>query len=423
MALTVKQMHVGIDLALQNLNSNLHGTFLPEEKDYFLNSVTREFLRLLLYREDPAPRGYLSLTDIKNYYSVLQHYIVNKKLELRKINDIFDVAMFPQLPVRTEVINTGLLYSGVKYRIITAGTGTELGTTASNTFGAANVPAGSIFTCVIPNVITTAGTFSLVVGNIYKIIKRGAVGIDFTTYGAADNNYGTVFTCTTAATAVVDTEISEVEVIAAAPIWNTATIKQVSTINYYYLISSNSLVSGGAPIMAGKLVQGVSYVVSTVGTTDFSSVGGYAVNRVGDVFKCTSGVLQSTKDKHLLSGGTGDITWAGGTVLYELKPSINRIAKPEDLKNLLTNAFGTTLNSPLSTMSDLNLNVYTNNNFVVYDVEAMYIKEPISIDFNNDVDSDLPSLVHELLVELTAKKIAGWTGGGEQPRQQQQQQQ
>ena len=43
--MTVKEMHIGIDMILQKVNSNVISSFEPEEKDWVLNEEVNRFIK------------------------------------------------------------------------------------------------------------------------------------------------------------------------------------------------------------------------------------------------------------------------------------------------------------------------------------------------------------------------------------------
>lgn len=43
--MNVQQMHIGVDLGIQKVNSNAFDDLLPEEKNYYLNRAQREYIR------------------------------------------------------------------------------------------------------------------------------------------------------------------------------------------------------------------------------------------------------------------------------------------------------------------------------------------------------------------------------------------
>jgi len=78
--MTVQQLHTGLELALQQVNSNLFNRLEPEEKDYYLNEGVNLYLTSLLeFRSD---NNVLSYTDIMSRYSKI-HTLIDK-IELNK---------------------------------------------------------------------------------------------------------------------------------------------------------------------------------------------------------------------------------------------------------------------------------------------------------------------------------------------------
>lgn len=282
MALTIAEMHIGIDLALQQLNSNLYGTVMAEEKDFIINSVTDDLVRLVLLNEDNKTKGYVSVQDIKKLYSVLSNFIIEEELTL--------VAL-----------------AGIGY------------------------------------------TFDLA-------------------------------------------ETNEI---------------------FHYYMSSISYMKTGYNIKSGQLVKDEWYVMTVPGTTDLTGVGSAPPNSTNKVFQCTLGATKDTKYLYRLANSSVD--WDGTTTLRHLTPIVNRIAQPEDIDNFNSNSFASSSITPIITFDYRSSSgfavIHTNNNYSIYKLMFKYIKFPPKVNSVSDpiVNSKLPSFVHQLLVDLAARKIAGYT--------------
>jgi len=68
--MTITEMHIGIDLALQRQNSNLYGNLESEEKDYAINRTIRQLVSAVLNEENNKIFNAISFEDIKKYYQV-----------------------------------------------------------------------------------------------------------------------------------------------------------------------------------------------------------------------------------------------------------------------------------------------------------------------------------------------------------------
>ena len=120
--MNIKMMHIGIDLGVQRLNSNVFGKLQPEEKDYFINTVTQDFVKLALTDEKNTVFDVQTYTDIREYYERLQVYI--SSIQLGLVEELGYGYVYGELPTSITIvpISSGVLYHGVTYRIVTAGT-------------------------------------------------------------------------------------------------------------------------------------------------------------------------------------------------------------------------------------------------------------------------------------------------------------
>lgn len=63
-------MHIGIDLGVNLLNSNMYSKLVPEVKDYFLNKAVDKFLEEAIYKDSPASNPQLGMT----YEQIIKKY-------------------------------------------------------------------------------------------------------------------------------------------------------------------------------------------------------------------------------------------------------------------------------------------------------------------------------------------------------------
>ena len=391
-------MHIGIDLGIQRLNSNVFGKLLDEEKDYFINTVTQEFVKLGLTDEKNTVFDINTYQDIREYYERLQVYV--RSLQLGLVDELGSGYVYGALPESITVgeVISGVLYQGVKYKVIAAGSpALDL-----SLFGYTAAPiVGETFECDITT--QTGGvTVAILIGEKYRIVN--SAGIDFATFGALNNNPGTEFVAILTNPTFTSNVSTVLQNLSDTPDWATAgTAKLIPTndIGYYMNISTRSSITKGNVITSGDLVIGKKYMVNVVGSTiTLGNVGGVITPDIGYVFVCTA---------------TGTITWLGGTELYEIDDNGNRLVKVQDVEDFLTNSFGTTKSSPISIFAGNRLRVYHDNKFDIERVFIDYIRKPITVSLSAGIDSDLPESTQPFLVDLVVKKIAALSGNPTYP--------
>lgn len=389
MKMTIKEMHIGIDLGLQSINSNVFGNLQKEEKDFYINTTISEFIKAVLLDEKNTIYNLITYADIRGYFEALQAYVKSVELDINVM--LSERYVYGSLPSNNSMIelSSGNLIDGVKYKVITADS-IDL-----SDYGLASAVDGSEFVCKISNLVGAA--FSLKVSGKYRILNTAGA----TFPGAINNTPGEVFVAT--GTSVVGGHAStELEVLEQSPTWETSTkIIALTDIGYYLMLVSRSAIKKNSQsISSGALVKGTKYVVDTVGTTDFSSFGGWATNDVDAIFVCDT---------------NGTPTWQGSTILKEILTPANRLVKVQDVFQFLDHSFGSAPSSPISIMADNTLRVYYKDGYSIERLYLDYVRQPRKVDINASIDSDLPSSLHPTIVDLTIKRISAFTGNPNYP--------
>ena len=397
--MTIQEMHIGLNVVLQRINSNLFGKLLHEEIDYFINSVTKQLIRAVLLDEKNTVASIVGYSDIRQYYDTLHPYI--KSIDIPLTESLGNGYTYGTLPsgFTTDSQTSGTLKKGIKYKVLVAGTATPNFTN----LGAASVASGLWvvgyeFVCDIDDL--SAASIDIVVGETYRVINPGDATTEFANTGLATCTAGTQWTATATAIATATTTgwtyNPTIEHITDQPTdWGTGTIViAISTDNYFLDISTTSNTDLGNPITSGTLDYGKQYRIDVVGTTNLSNHGAYVYTGDNVVFTCNS---EST------------ITWEGGTSLYATDRYSNNLVKYQDVSNMLDNSFGTVISSPISSMANSEVRVYHENKFEINRVYLNYIREPISVDWNNSINSDLPINLHDKIVDITAQFIMSVT--------------
>jgi len=397
-------MHIGIELGLQELNSNLWNTLQHEEKDYYINRIIENFVRAVALKEDNDIKSIISYADIQKYYETINPFI--RDIITSFINyesEGYIECIIPRDNTIGEVDTTnGMLYDGVTYRVQTPGY-TDL-----SGFGYFNIGSQVVndeFICDIVEV-TSLASYNVWKGEIYRIINNPE-NIDFTSYGATSNEPGSQFTVN-ADNLIEDDHVITLKPLLAKPNWAGPVILNpgdptgptelvaVDNLGKFEFISSESFTACGLFLNSGVLEKDQYYGVLVTGTTDLRTYGAYtsSMNDVNLVFKC---ILDGTP------------TWSGGTRLIKLNKVPNRLVKYQDKGTFLNHAYGTLQTSPVSTMIDNKLRVYHDRKFTIFGVYIQYVKTPNVVDYNSNVDCNLPNSIHGKIVDWTVMKIAGVT--------------
>jgi len=384
--MTIQEIHVGIDLGIQRLNSNVFGNIQKPEKDYYINIVIDQLLRAVVLNEKNTVFSLLTYADIGEFYEAVQNHIVRTYLGNEdQFGEGFVRCKFPMI-TSSSTITSGNLINGVEY-VISNPSDVDL-----SGFGGPSsaTNAGEKFICVIPDIKPLPNVdFTIWDKAIYQTINPA--GVNWTIYGAPDNEPNTIWTADI--TQVGNTSRDpHLKVIAQSPLWDTVLeLTPLSTMNYYLYIRSDSLTRYGSKISSGKLYKGRKYVYIAQGTSDLTDFGGYIHGKIGTIFTCTY---------------TGEPIWADGTMVQEIRPQPNRLLKEQDVRNALTNSFGTVITSPICTIRSFGLDVFYTPTFVIDQVQMSYIRQPIKVSYEDDITTDLPESIHGELVGLIVAYIA-----------------
>jgi hypothetical protein len=387
--MTWQEQHIGIDVGLRLINSNLYNKLLKEEKDYILNRVIVDLINEQIAPIN-QPQETLSYDQIRNWYK-----FINPLIRDLSYKEFVNRGKFIEidLPKNTYVpISSGSLVTGRSYRIVTAGA-TNLSTFGIN----ANYP-NAIFTYPkhIIEFVNDPPNYNLTIIQGYKYEILYADGVSFTGHGAFSNEVGTIFTATSNNTFTSATNKgTKLRVISGLPAWDgITTVIPTNSDDIFHYYTSKSKIATNCIIASGQLTKGNYYKVVNAGTvanlTSFGSE--YNIVEVGYVFLCTT---------------TGVPAWATSNVqLAEYREAINRLVIATDVDNFLDHSYGTVISSPICALVDNKLRVYHNNKFEISDVDIMYLRPPATIDHVSNVDCDLDPIVHPSIVDKAINYIA-----------------
>ena len=391
--MNIATMHIGIELMLQELNSNFYNKLQHEEKDYIINRVIENFVRAVATDERNEIHNIVSYEDIKKYYTIINPFI--RDVLASFINYESEGYVECIIPRANEVgllTSDNMLYDGVTYKVQTAGD-TDLASFGYVDGG--NQEVGDEFICNILE-ISSFASLQLTKGEIYRIVNNPE-DYSFTQYGAESDEVGSQFKVKEDVL-IEDGSINAVlKPIARFPVWGKTPETELiafDNLEKFEFISSESFVECGNPITSGALVKDEYYAVLVNGTTDLRGYGAYGAgfNSVGLVFKCIA---------------NGTPTWLGLTRLIKVSKVPNRLIKYQDKATFLSHAYGTLQTSPVSTMIDNKLRVYHSKKFAIHGVFVQYVKTPNTVDYNKSIDCNLPPAIHGKIVDWSAMKIAG----------------
>lgn len=115
------------------------------------------------------------------------------------------------------------------------------------------------------------------------------------------------------------------------------------------------------------------------------------------------------QSRSLLDGGSVSPSVSEKTVL-------NRPVQSDDIYRLLKDPYNTTYyKEPIADINESNINIYTDDKFIVKQVAISYLRQPAEVSRDiatpaNSVDCDLPGHVHNEIVRRTTRAIIAHLG-------------
>jgi hypothetical protein len=387
--MVVQEMHIGIDLATQMLNSSALLKLAPEAKDYYLNKAVRTLIKEEVGKEANNNTNASSHQDILGFYNRLAPLIYSMIIPEYSLSFKYQSFL---LPTGTQdYIISGDLESGIEYRVVTAGTtnltyvGYKSTPIAGEKFVATTATTGPTISAYVSDAMQHV--IDIVAGRVYKI--KTNTSASYTSYGAANNNVNTIFTSTF--TGSILATLGGDSLYLLSIVWNGTVLEKVFTYDYGHILSVTARIDSGQRFNLGNLVVGNKYRVVTAGATNLSSYGHTAVPIIDTIFECTL---------------SGTPIWDGVTYLIKVVDRVCRLHKPQDSRSLLDHSYGTTFESPtcdLGISADgVILNVYNDGSFVVNDIFLTYVKKPDKITLSINKDCNLGEDMHDEVVQLAA---------------------
>ena len=146
-----------------------------------------------------------------------------------------------------------------------------------------------------------------------------------------------------------------------------------------------------------------SEVLVTLTLPYATMLGGYYMYDAGGGFsRCTTGVT------NFIEGAHTEKRYACEDVETTTLVGMNKFAQHDDIFALLSDPFNkTTYKSPLYTIREGGIDVYTDDTFIVTNCKLTYLKRPAVVDnvSSTTVNCDLPIHTHQEIVQMTVNSI------------------
>jgi len=398
--MTTKELHIGIDVALKLYNSSMLGRLLPEEKDYILNKA---IVNLVHKTAEDARHSIVnteSYADITAFYNVLEPFLITKTLldptNRGRYNEY-------NLPRYLSVIGSSgdEIIAGIRYKV------EEVGNINTIT----NMDLYPDVTYIEDDLLYLEPSIEIYYDNsgvdefrIYQDIRYEIIrsdGIDFTEYGAPNNDVGTIFIASQNHNwSLVSSNNGETKlrILGHVPsTWSNVKLVALKNLDFFdhiavnTLISTNKLVSESNGI---RLQKGTYYKVRVAGEFD-------------DLINFGSEWNNVEKDYIFVATNNGIPTWSTDStaILEILTNSPCRLVKPHDIASMLEHSYGSTASSPLATFGDGKVQIYHDNKYSIAKAEIIYVRPPVTVDSVAGTEPDLNPNLHPQIVTLAVQDI------------------
>jgi hypothetical protein len=422
----IADMHIGIEVALREVNTLLYNKYQYQEKDYFINRVITEYINDILQFNTATPLTNEGVADI---YQKLDPLYYSRTLDKITGTNLYDYAVIPKNTGK-EIGDTGdYIWHNIEYQVTTAGNTNLINHGGTNPPLKNNKFTAQLMVIDESNqqdyvaILTTeediaydaetpdAVAILFIKGNSYEILTNSFTTpatkeMDFVTeVGASSNAPGTKFTANWTTinkaklVAVATGQAASLQILSCKPEWIGGT-RLFPTFNYdmFKYVVSKSNVDLGSEFGTGNLIAGVRYKITIGGTIANLTTLGSAFNQVvaGYVFTCTA---------------NGTPTWASsGVRMIATQEVSNKLILPQEVDNFLNHGYGTVQSNPLATIIGGQLRVYHGSKFTINEIKLEYVRPPVEVNYLALIDCDLNSSIHPTIVDKTVKYITALNG-------------
>jgi len=352
--MNVLEMHIGLDILCQKLNSNVYRSLLPEEKDIILNKAQMRYLRMVTNpNSNQHKEGFEANTGRYDEIERLLTPIVLPSFEYTK-NRSLNTAVFSILP--SDYFRVTRIESLV---IDLCGKDYVENTTLTNT---------TLTYSAIP-LTNTSALFTA-----FKI-KLTIDGTEKTIFDKA--NY-------TSITTLSENEQKFIYINYVLQVVKDYFRTNNPTYDIFWETWNGIYIPNNFIIVGDNLITLPKYTINETETT--ATVNTKVEKKVSNTAFATAG-----------------------------NSNPHRLTASDIIKDLLKTRFGTTIpTSPLSEIENNLLISYHERKFIIGDILMQYIRKPRLIDISLNTNCELNVNVHDKIVDLASRMIANYLNMGTQ---------
>lgn len=378
--MTVKELHIGLDLAFQQLNSNLFNRLEEEDKDFIINDGLVNYVNELVHT--PSAQLVTSFSEISTHYSKIHSLLSYYNLPIISNEGNY---LRCKLPVSNMVNEDGLITAGmiiqdgVTYKVAETG-----GTLNLSPYGGSPTSSGgAIFKCNLGYVPVIDNEITLEVGKEYLIENTVEDQSEsyFRKYVTVSNIYTDIVYPTT-----------KYKVLSTPFLLQGCSLIPINSIGFFDILRLEANIeTDNVQYDIATIERNKYYKVSCLDnvTVNLSGYGGYSQTTNTVVFKATQ---------------SGSVALPLSASLIECKNIPVRIVKNEDVEGELNDSYGVTSSSLIAEILESEVLIYSTDKIVLNYATMAYVKQPAKVSYEYNITSDLPVKSHsELLRYVVAK--------------------
>ncbi len=370
--MTSKEFHIGFDLAIQQLNSNLFNRLEEEDRDFIINNAIFQFVNGFL---DDSSNNDLNFELSKHYYSEISTLLRDDYLPIENYND-YVLCDFPYeniLNSDNTIRNGDLIISGVSYKLVSDLGGVDL----SPYGGVVNSPVGASFKCDL-------GYANYNTLNDSVEFKKGSYLCENPLSNT--HKYMNLYEFNNPVDIISESTNPKYKILRSTFEDTNSSLKPLNSISNYKILNLKANIEVGNPLTNSvELELGKEYKLKFADDPiDLSTVGGYSSSIEGVVFQCNI---------------SRNFTLPDGVQLIETKTIPVELITTENAYLLNDNKYINPDYFLIAEIVNNKLKIYSDEKIVNY-VKMSYVTEPIGIDVENNITSNLPIKSHNKILDL-----------------------
>ncbi len=387
--MTIQELHIGLELGLQQLNSNLYNRLENEGKDFILNLAINDYVNGFL-NIPQSKDNIVSFNSIRDYYSSIYSLLKTYYAPVSSRGSNYIYSVLPEGNEYNEdnlITSGGYLYNDIKYKVV-SGVEKDL----ESYGGSPNTSINDVFTANLGyasvNPLNNQVVFhhqndSYLIENNSPLVITTETNITRGIFNPTKLSYTQTHPQETYYPRYKRIKAYLTKDVQLVPYNDT---NYLDIIRIDAMVDTDNIITTGYTVEKGKYYKLTSFTGNTY--PNLSAIGGYSAHALDVVFNCTK---------------TTSLT-NSNVMLTETKFVPVRILKNQDVQTIIKNTYGLSSDSLISEIKDGGIYTYHNDETYVNYIDVVYIKTPCKVNYQYNITSDLNSKVHSDVLNLAIAK-------------------